>query len=85
MTIENAVCIAVLQFSMGSTFKEVLGKVLGFSLGRHLQDLSRRKDQKRLLKTDKASDKASSKDAMYIWLEGNYYSETKCESNRSIH
>ena len=81
MTIENAVCMAVLQFSMGSTFKEVLGKVLGFSLGRHLQDLSRRKDQKRLLK----SDKASSKDAMYIWLEGNYYSETKCESNRSIH
>ena len=60
-TVENAVCMAILQFSMGSTFKEVLCKVLGFAPGRHLQDFSRKKDQKRLLKSDKASCKDTKK------------------------
>ena len=55
MTIENAVCMAILQFSMGSNFKDVLCKMLGFSPGVYLKQSSKQQDRKRLMKAAKAS------------------------------
>ena len=54
-TVENSVCMAILQFSMGSSFKDLLCKVLGFSPGGYLEKFSRKKDKKRLQLADKAS------------------------------
>ena len=55
ITVENAVCMAILQFSLGSTFKEALCKLLGFSPGAYLKQCSKKKDRIRLIKAEEAS------------------------------
>ena len=54
-TVENAVAMAILQFTIGSSFKEVLCRVLGFSPGEFLEQSTRSEDSKRLSKSILAS------------------------------
>ena len=61
-TITNAVCMAICQFSAGSSFREALCKVLGFAPGIYLEEGSMKKDIRRIKNAEKASgEKAKAK------------------------
>ena len=55
VTMETAVSLAICQFSVGSSFRSTLCRVLGIEPGYYLEQSSNEKDAKRLKKSFKAS------------------------------
>jgi len=60
-TVETAVLLSLCQFSMGTTFKESVLKVLGIIPGEFLKEGARKKSLKRLSKAEVASSQAARK------------------------
>ena len=60
-TVECATCLALCQFSMGSTFKVLLYEVLGISPGKYLEAAARKRSLERIRKAEKASEEAVKK------------------------